>query len=212
MKEKPNNPCEFIIKKSRYFSLSSYATEKQIMKIMRKHVSSIRAFCYIHHNKEEAEPHYHVLLRTHSTWTVAQIARWFELLKDEEGKYINTFVEYANDMEGLKVYILHADKKSIEAGKPLYDKSDIVDYGYNDLTDRKCSCDNSYEIMQRMLLGENPRSLLRKYGRDFLYHISAYYDCLDRIRDYEGVKESRTLTRIETMELEPITEEDLDNV
>lgn len=205
-------PTELIIKKSRYFSLSTYATEKQIMKIMKKHISSIRAFCYIHHNKEEAESHYHLLLRTHSTWTEAQIARWFELLKDEEGKYINTFVEYANDMEGLKIYLLHADKKSIEAGKPLYDKSDIVDYGYNDLTDRKCSYDNTYEIMQKMLLGENPRSLLRKYGRDFLYHISAYYECLDRIRDFEGFKESRTLTRLETLELEPITEEELNDV
>lgn len=198
--------------KTRYFSLSSYATEKQIMKVMKKHISSIRAFCYIFHDVDENEPHYHILIRTHSTWSSKQIAKWFELLKDDKGEFVNTFAENANDMESLKIYILHQDKQSILDGKHMYDKSQIKDFGYNDLTDKKCSFDNTYEIMQRMLLGENPRSLLRKYGRDFLYHINLYYECLDRIRDFEGFKESRTLTRIETMELEPITEEELNDV
>lgn len=181
---------------SRYFSLVTYATEKQIMKIMKKHNSSVRAFCYIHHYKEEAEPHYHVLIRTYNTWTVKQICRWFELLKDDKNEFINTLGEIAQDMDGLKLYILHQDKQSIIDGKPRYEKEDVKDYGYKDLTDRKSSVDNTYEIVNACILGINPRVLVRKYGRDFVYHCGQYYEVADRIYDFESrqLAKSKALT------------------
>lgn len=184
-------------KRTRFFSLTTYATEKQIQKVLGDHVRSIRAMCYILHDKDEAEPHHHILMRTHSNWTTAQIAKWFSDLKDKEKKPINTFCEIANDMDALELYILHADAKSKEEGKYLYTKEDIKDFGLCDLSERKDSYDNSYEILMKVLAHANPRDLVRYYGRDFLYHLNAYYECADKIRELEGYKEASMFARME---------------
>lgn len=176
---------------SRYFSLVTYATDEQIKKVMRKHISSVRAFCFIHHDVDEAEPHYHVLIRTLNTWTTKQISRWFEHLKDDKGEFINTFVEVCNDMIGMKIYILHQDKQSQLEGKHRYEKSDLVDFGYDDLCNRKNSADDTYEIFSKLLMGVNPRQLVKMYGRDFLYHISQYYEAVDQTKMFEGLLEAR---------------------
>lgn len=184
-------------RKSRFFSLTTYATEKQIQKVVGDHITSIRAFCYIHHDKDEAEPHFHILMRTHSTWTTAQLARWFSDLKDKEKKPINTFCEIANDMESLKRYIIHDTEESREGGKHQYSLDDIKDYGMTDLAERKDSYDSSYEILLRVLNGANPRDLVRCYGRDYLYHYNCYHEVADKIRNVEGYREAALNSALE---------------
>ena len=183
-------------KKVRFFSLTTYATEKQIQKIVGDHVKSIRALCYIHHDQDESEPHYHILMRTHSNWTTTQIARWFADLKDKEKKPINTFCEIANDMDALKRYIIHDTPEAREEGKHQYSIEDIKDFGLCDLSERKDAYDSSYEILLKVLAGSNPRDLVRYYGRDYLYHLNAYHECADRIRELEGYRESAMFARI----------------
>ena len=169
--------------------------------------------CYILHDKDEAEPHHHVLMRTHSAWTTAQICRWFSDLKDKEKKPVNTFCEIANDMDALKQYIIHADTKSREEGKYLYAEEDIKDFGLCDLAERKDSYDNSYEILMKVLAHANPRDLVRFYGRDFLYHLNAYYECADKIRELEGYKEATMFARIEMFSEKNLTKvEDIDDL
>ena len=184
------------INRTRKFSLTTYASEKQIQRVIGDHVRSLRALCYIYHDKDEAEPHYHILMRTHAAWTPKQVANWFAGLKDKEKKPINTFCEHANDMDALELYILHADEKSKEEGKHPYSKEDIKDFGMSDLSEKKDSFDSSYEILNRVLAGANPRDLVRYYGRDFLYHLNAYYECADRIRELEGYKEAAIMSRM----------------
>lgn len=183
-------------KKSRFFSLTTYANEKQIQKVVCDHASSIRALCYIYHDKDEAEPHHHILMRTHGTWSPVQLTKWFKDLKDKEKKPVNTFCEIANDMDALKEYIMHADTESREQGKHLYSKEDIKDFGFCDLAERKDCYDSSYEILLRILAGANPRDLVRVYGRDYLYHINAYHECADKIRTLEGYGEAKMFARM----------------
>lgn len=198
------------VRKSRFFSLTTYATEKQIKKVIGDHIKSVRAFCYIYHDKDENEPHHHILMRTHSTWTSTQISRWFADCKDKDHNNVNTFCETASDMDALERYITHDTEEAREAGKYQYSKDDIKDFGMCDLAERKDSYDSSYEILMRVLSGMNPRELVRYYGRDFLYHINAYYDCAERISDYEGYKESRIRARMEVPEpRKPRPDEDL---
>lgn len=174
--------------KSRYFSLTTYATEKQIQKVIQSHISSLRAFCYIYHDKDEATPHLHILMRTHGTWTEKQIAKWFADLKDKEKQKINTFCEIASDMEALKKYILHDTDEAREEGKHQYTMDDVKDFGYCDLAERKDSYDSSYEILEKVLLGVNPLTLVRTYGRDYLYHINQYNECVQMIQDRERIQ------------------------
>ena len=199
-------------RKSRFFSLTTYAAEKQIQKVVGNHVSSLRALCYIYHDKDEAEPHYHILMRTHSTWTARQIGRWFADLKDAEKKPINTFCETANDMEALKLYILHQDQKSIEEGKHRYEVEDIRDYGFSDLAEKKDSYDSSYEILMKVLAGAHPRDLVKYYGRDYLYHHNQYEEVADHIRQVDGYKEARLRSALELANFQPINSmEELEN-
>ena len=100
-------------------------------------------------------------------------------------------------MDALKQYILHADAKSKEEGKHSYAKEDIKDFGLCDLSERKDSYDNSYEILMKVLAHANPRDLVRYYGRGFLYHLNAYYECADKIREFEGYKEASVFARME---------------
>ncbi len=192
-KQKPTSAGS---KRSRFFSLTTYATEKQIQKVVSDHISSLRALCYIHHDKDEAEPHFHILMRTHSAWTTTQISKWFADLKDKEKKPVNTFCETANDMEALKRYIIHDTEEAREAGKYQYSIDDIKDFGMCDLAERKDSYDSSYEILMKVLAGANPRDLVRFYGRDYLYHLNCYYECADKIRELEGYKEATIFARM----------------
>lgn len=184
-------------RKSRFFSLTTYATDKQIQKVVGDHISSLRALCYILHDKDESEPHHHILMRTHSTWTAQQVGKWFADLKDKEKKPVNTFCETANDMEALKMYIIHADRESIENGKHQYSMDDIKDFGFCDLSEKKDSYDSSYEILLKVLAGANPRDLVRYYGRDYLYHLNAYHECAERIQNIEGYAESHIRSRMD---------------
>lgn len=177
-------------RRTRFFSLVCYGTERQIQKVVGDHISSIRSFCYILHDQDESEPHYHILMRTHSAWTTVRIERWFAELKDKEKKPVNTFCKIANDMEALKRYIIHDTEEAREAGKHQYSMDDIKDYGMNDLAERKDCYDSSYEILLRVLGGANPRDLVRYYGRDYLYHYNCYHEVADKIRDVEGHKEA----------------------
>ncbi len=200
-------------KRTRFFSLTTYATEKQIQKVIRVHASSLRALCYILHDKDEAEPHYHILMRTHYAWTAQQIAKWFADLKDKDKQAVNTFCETASDMEALKKYILHDTADAREAGKHLYTIDDIKDFGFCDLAERKDSYDSSYEILIRVLAGANPRDLVRYYGRDFLYHINAYYECADKIMSLEGYKEARLFAQMNMFESKNLKKvEDIDDL
>ena len=178
-------------RKTRFFSLMTYASEKQIQRVMRDHIKSVRAFCYIYHDKDEAEPHHHIMIRTHSTWTPPQLARWFAGLVDGDKKPINTFCESANDTSALEEYFTHTDEKSKEAGKYQYKKEDIKDFGLWDIVDRKESYDDCLEIVNKILLGVSYRELVRQYGRKFLYHWDKYADIAVEIRQDEGYREAR---------------------
>lgn len=189
-------------RKTRFFSLMTYASEKQLRRVIEDHIRSVRAFCYILHDKDEAVPHYHILMRTHSTWTSAQIRRWFHRLVDADKKPINTFCEPASSMDALDDYIFHADDKSVAQGKHQYSRDQVKDFGIWDLAEKKDSYDDSYEIINQIIAGKSYRELVRTYGRKFLFHWDKYADVAAEIRQDEGYKEARERSKME-LYLEP---------
>lgn len=186
-------------KQTRFFSGVTYATEKQLKNVLQEHISSLRAFCYIVHDKDEAEPHTHFIIRTHSTWYPKQIERWFSKLKDKKKQPINTFCEPANDLQALEIYLTHSDEESIAKGKHQYDKSEIKDFGLRDIVPKGNSYDSSYEVINDILSGVSFRKLIIKYGRDFVYHWQQYCDLAQEIRNQEGFMESKMQSQLETI-------------
>lgn len=156
-----------------------------------EHIKQVRAFAYIQHDKDDAEAHIHLLMRTYDSWSDTQIAKWFKGRKDAKGEECNTFVEVANDLYALKEYITHSDQESIENGKYQYNESDIKDFGLWDIVDKKETYDDTMEIVNMILRGVSQRELLKRYGRKYLYHMIDFLNVASEIRQEEGYKEAR---------------------
>ena len=156
-----------------------------------KHINSIRAFAYIHHDKDETEPHYHIVIRTHSAWSAAMIENWFKGLTDKEGVAINTYCQPVGNMNALEEYLTHSDIESQEKGKHRYKRTDIKDHGLWDIVPKTESKDSSYDIINDILCGMSIRQLVIRYGRDYVYHRTQYQDIVNEIRQDEGYKESK---------------------
>ncbi len=178
-------------KRTRFFSLSTYLDEKKFRKVIQAHIKSIRAFCYILHDKDDTEPHTHIVMRTHSAWTSHQILRWFDGFVDADKKPINTLCEPANDLVALKDYLIHSDAVSRKEGKHLYSFDEVHDFGIWDMIPQNDSYDDTYEILNKLLVGTSYREMVRQYGRKFLYHWGAYSEMADKIRTDEGYHDAR---------------------
>ncbi len=166
-------------KKSRFFACVSYITDTDIiLNCIQLKSNSVRSFAVIKHDKDDADTHHHMVIRTNSTWTCPQVAKWF---KDENGQ--NTFVQPVIDRNGIIEYLTHEN----EENKYKYDKADIIDGGLEDLLP-KCDCtDDSFEIIDQMLRGVPTRELVRLYGRDFIYHFGSYQVIVQAIKEEEGM-------------------------
>lgn len=200
--------AKIINRTSRYFSLISYCSARDIEKILANHRSSIRAYAYIYHNADEATPHFHILIRTLSSWKPLALCKWFSACVDDSGAPVNTLCEIASSIDSLVPYILHETEESIADGKHRYDKSEIISYRLYDLKMQTDSFDSSYEIVKAMTLGISPRELVRRYGRDYVYHYNAYRAVVDAIIEFEGASRSFSITSNENTYYEEVSTDD----
>ena len=164
------------IPKGRHFSIVTYIEDTaELLGILRKKTNSIRAYALIKHDKDEADPHHHIVLRTHSSWTCAAVSKWF---KDNIKKQ-NTLVQFTLDPEGIIDYLTHED----EEDGHHYDKADIIDGGLSDLIPREDARDDTQDIIEDMLAKVPTIEMVKKYGRDFIYHIKHYQKVVELIEE-----------------------------
>ncbi len=165
-------------KRSRYFALVTYITDtdRVIDKIQTKR-NSIRAFALIKHDKDETDPHHHIVMRTHNALTCSTVVKWF---KDTE-KGQNTFAEFVHDTGAVLDYLTHEN----EADKYHYDKTAVIDGGLCDLLPREDTADESMTILEDVLAGTPTRELCKKYGREYIYRAAAYMAVADQIKREE---------------------------
>ncbi len=176
-KSEKNKGKKSKVRKSRYFSFMTYASEKELCTTMSKHQTSIRAFAYIKHDKDEAEPHFHLLVRTYSSWTENQILKWFDWVKLKSNQ--NTFVEILDDTISMYEYLTHSDYASVIEKKHVYDRTEIKDFGLFDIVDKRNSYDETYDILQRVMAGMPEIDLVRNYGKNYLYHRNVFQEAAD---------------------------------
>lgn len=163
---------------ARFFAIVTYRTDtEKLVDTLTQHAKSIRAYALIKHDKDENDPHHHIVVRTHSSWECVKVANWF---KGDDGQ--NTFAQPVHDRQGIIDYLTHEN----EPEKHLYDKSEIIDGGLSDLLPATDCADDSSEIVQAMLDGVPVRQLVKLYGRDFIYHYGSYSLIVDAIRREEG--------------------------
>lgn len=191
------------VRKSRYFSFMTYASEKAVTTTIAKHAQSVRSFAYIKHDKDESEPHIHLVVRTYSTWSEGQIVKWFDWVKQRDNQ--NTFVEVLNDTVAMGEYLTHEDAESVKAGKHIYDRGEIQDFGLFDIVDKRNAFDETFEIVCNINAGMKERDLVRRYGKNYLYHRNAYHESAEAMyqeqryrRDEFQCEERLKLLQIDT--------------
>ena len=168
--------------RTRYHAFVTYASLEQINRVIYDHLNSIVSYCYICHDNDATDIHYHLIIRTYDAWSISQIAKWFSFVKMESGQ--NTFNERVGDLSALEAYLTHSDAESVKQGKHRYDSSLIKDFGLLSASTRREAYDDTYEIVLAMQAGMRTRELVRRYGKKFLYHYSQYIAVRDAI-EYE---------------------------
>ena len=165
--------------RSRFFSAVTYITDTaELIDILQRKANSIRAYAVMLHDKDEVDPHHHMVIRTHSTWTCTQISKWFADNKNAQ----NTLVQTVKDRSAIIAYLTHEN----EENKFHYDKSDIIDGGIDDILPAGETSDDSFEIIEKLLAGTSVREMVRLYGREFVYHYGNYSTIANVIREEEN--------------------------
>lgn len=176
-------------KEYKYIGLMTYATEQEFTRILSEKAPYIKGVSYILHDKETAEPHYHIALELKRSRKGQAIIRWFKGLKDSKGENANTLGEEVISVSALHDYFLHADEKSISEGKHQYTEEDIkVIEGLPNAWDYETAWEKAEaqaeakeqkadEVEQMLddIIAEVPaREMARRYGRDFMKNASQY--------------------------------------
>lgn len=175
--------------RSRKFCCISYLNEFQIIKCLSEHLSQIRAYAYILHDKdtfnekdEKKNPdnragelkisHYHLIIVTYNACTVSAVKRWFSGYVDSNGP-INTNVEICNDIYAYDDYLTHEDKKSLAENKVIYDRENVV-YSNKPYfqAHESANYDNSVLAVEMLLKGVPLRTVYQIFGKDVIYHYS----------------------------------------
>ena len=72
--------------------------------------------------------------------------------------------------------------------KYQYDDSEVISYNIDNILE-DCPKDDSFNVIEDILSGVSTRDLVRRYGRDYIYHISAYETVAQKIKAEEEVNE-----------------------
>lgn len=179
---------------NKYF-IRTYASVEQIREIMAEHDSEIKAFAFIEHNRDNCEWHRHISLWLTRSKSKTTIENWFKPCIDSKGMRVQTFVECTKqckksdgtvetqtvDLRGATYYLVHEKADGTEIpNKYHYSWEDVEsknlsllkEYEFGKTKDNKE--DNSFEILERVIAGENLYTLAKEYGRDFIMNYTKY--------------------------------------
>ena len=166
--------------KDRWFTCVTYANENAVKYMIQKQRNAIRAFAYIIHDKDETDTHIQIILRTYQPYAFKTILNWFRAAQIETGseKIQNTFVQTIIDRYGIVNYLTHKD----EPDKAQYDESQIVDGGLEQFYENDGTKDNSFEIITDLMENVSYYDMVKRYGREYIYHHDQYEKVAARIR------------------------------
>lgn len=188
------------IKQGRAFNFMCYLQESEIQRVITQNRRKIRSYAYALHDKDTHAdgspevPHYHIVLRTYSQFTLWQAYAWFKgyLFEYDDDtkqyeKISNLVPEFTGDLRQSVEYLYHKN----DPDKYQYNSNIIVSDDLDDvcmIVDK--SFDNSYEIVDKIISGASELELLKTYGREYVYHRSQYRELAYYIRmSYSPIKQ-----------------------
>lgn len=177
-------------KKTQFPSLMTYANETQIKYVLSEKSEQLDFSEYILHDKDNKEPHFHVVIHLKKPRYISEILAWFSRCVDDEGKKVNTMGQVTRSTEDIDEYLLHSNDQT----KHQYLEEDIkVPYGsrevYRELKTeyqfideknaekeyaKEASADDVEKQLQDIIDGVPFREMARRYGRDYIKNWRSY--------------------------------------
>ena len=197
-------------KKTNELFLISYLPSADIINdILDKKVKNIKSYAFIFHDKDIylhdivddnneiihkkgdlKVPHFHIYLKLKSSRDCEEIKRWFmpKELIDVNGLPYNCLSQKVKSSVACIEYLTHKN----EPDKYQYSDSDIISYNIDSVLEND-AIDNSIDIVEDMLSGFSTRELVKRYGRDFIYHYSSYSAIVAKIKYEDAISPDNPL-------------------
>lgn len=154
----------YLTQKAYRWSLVTYASPEEIQRVCEKALH----YAYVLHDKDDNEPHRHVLLVFRSQRTLSAIRK--DIASEQ-----NTNGQKLRDLYAAFRYLTHEE----QTDKQLYDESIIVCDDVNYWKNLKEDDGEDYEtdhLLDDIITGLSYRELARRYGRDFIKNHASYID------------------------------------
>lgn len=162
----------------RSFSLVCYLeTELEVMNALNS-INDLQKFAYIHHDKDDSQPHFHVALVTANGHTLKAISKYFI----NKTNAVNCFIEPLVSPKGIYTYMTHEE----EEDKYKYNVNDIISNDSTFFATAEYINDISVDIINAMLSGMPYRQLVTYFGKHFVYNCKNFEYIVNRIIAQEG--------------------------
>lgn len=191
------------IANGRCFNIHCYLDELSLNAVLTANQRKIRCYAYCYHDQDlddDGKPlqkHVHLVIRTYSQFTRYQIYRWFQRFAwgfdktgdppDHDIKYDprwckieNISVQFTLNIDASIEYLTHSD----DPDKYHYPRDQIVSNNINDLCSNVDCKDNSLEIIEALISGATPLEMVKRYGREYVYHYAQYKELAYQCRYY----------------------------
>lgn len=181
---------------ARNFFIRTYLKEADVKEFIRS--LSVAKWAYIQHDeRDNKEPHMHLLLRMNNRTSKKSIERKLKLFSmgKDEGKDCNFNCQICEDLNNAFLYLTHESLSAKQEGKAVYSVDDIRtnDFGYfrgNYSSDgektEKAGENTAYQIIADIERGETLRNMAKRYGREYIINRRHYEDFVYEMRREEG--------------------------
>lgn len=182
--------------KTTHVSLSTYATEEALTRVIREKSEQLIFAEIAYHDKDNKEPHRHINVQLVAPREPSDIAKWFKTCLDDKGELANTFAQETLEADKAHEYLTHKNddtkyQYSDEVVKVLYGdlnkylssetplqvakrkKTETAERKAQRAEDMAESVDN---MLNDIIEGKPMRYMAKVYGRDYIKNRKAYHD------------------------------------
>ncbi|AXF52639.1 MAG: replication protein [Inoviridae sp.] len=151
--------------RSRHWSLTTYSTPQEFSPLL----SLCSEYSYIYHNKEESEPHYHILC-------IFKNAKTFTAVRSYIQGSQNTFGEPARDLNALYRYLTHKDNPD----KHQYEDTEIIasnPFYWLQIANQESFAkdgEKALNLLEDINAKKSYRYMVLTYGRDYIKNHVVY--------------------------------------
>lgn len=162
-------------KMSYAWSFISYGTPEEFAPLLAR----AKHWCYIHHNQDDGEAHYHILARFPTEMSLSACRKHQSGTQNLLGKMLKSLTAQMK----MTAYLTHDTEKARNAGKHVYNLDDVVykphdDYWLKqfdkegDKEDKEAANENFVNDLLAPDLSVKDMAI--KYGRDFIKNFNSY--------------------------------------